>query len=63
MGRKSRLFESESFHCRQLAEEVCLLTYTLMQGERKTRRATIWKRSPEGWKIIFHQGTIVQDEV
>ena len=29
-------------------------------GGRITRRATIWKRSGDGWKIVFHQGTIVQ---
>jgi hypothetical protein len=39
-----------------------LLTYTLLQhSERKTRRSTIWQRTPDGWKIVFHQGTIVQD--
>ncbi len=38
------------------------LTYTLLQhSERKTRRSTIWQRTPDGWKIVFHQGTIVQD--
>ncbi len=47
--------------CRRLAEEVYLLTYTLLQGERKTRRTSIWRRSETGWKIVFHQGTIVQD--
>jgi hypothetical protein len=37
------------------------LTYTLVQhNERKTRRSTIWQRTPEGWKIVFHQGTIVR---
>jgi hypothetical protein len=30
------------------------------QGGRITRRATIWRRSGDGWKIVFHQGTIVQ---
>lgn len=54
-------WETTDFHCRRLAEEVYLLTYTLLQGERKTRRATIWQRTPTGWKIVFHQGTIVQE--
>jgi hypothetical protein len=54
-------WETMDFHCRRLAEEVYLLTYTLLQGERKTRRATIWQRTPTGWKIVFHQGTLVQD--
>jgi len=53
--------EATEFHCRNLAEDVYLLTYTLCQGERKTRRATIWQRTDTGWKIVFHQGTIVQE--
>lgn len=55
------IWEASEFHCRQLAENVYLLTYTLMQDKvRKTRRSTIWKRTQEGWKILFHQGTIVE---
>ena len=53
-------WETRDFHCRRLAEDVYLLTYTLLQGERKTRRATIWQNTAAGWKIVFHQGTIVQ---
>jgi hypothetical protein len=57
------VWEATGFHCRELAENVFLLTYTLLQdNRRKTRRATIWQRTPESWKIVFHQGTIVQDE-
>lgn len=52
-------WETGEFHCRELAEAVYLLTYTLRQGERVTRRATIWRRDAEGWKIVFHQGTMV----
>lgn len=44
---------------RQLSPDTYLLTYTLLQGERLTRRATIWNRSLEGWRILYHQGTIV----
>jgi len=56
------VWETTGFHCRKLAEDVYLLTYTLIQGkERKTRRSTIWQHTPEGWKIVYHQGTIVQD--
>lgn len=56
------VWEATSFHCRRLAEDVYLLTYTLLQhGERRTRRSTIWQRTQGGWKIVFHQGTMVQD--
>jgi hypothetical protein len=56
------VWETSDFHCRRLAQDVYLLTYTLLQDTaRKTRRATIWQRTPAGWRIVFHQGTIVQD--
>jgi|SRR5271165_5862110 len=54
--------EATDFHCRRLADEVYLLTYTLFEGKRKTRRATIWQRNAADWNIVFHQGTIVQSE-
>jgi hypothetical protein len=57
------LWETTGLHCRGLAKDVFLLTYTLLQdNQRKTRRATIWQRTQEGWKIVFHQGTIVPNE-
>jgi hypothetical protein len=57
------VWETSGFHCRKLAEDVYLLTCTLLQDKtRLTRRATIWQRTPEGWKIVYHQGTIVQNE-
>ena len=53
-------WETSDFHCRRLAAEVYLLTYTLLQDrERLTRRSTIWQRTADGWKIVYHQGTIV----
>lgn len=49
-------------HCRKLAQDIYLLTYTLVQDNgRLTRRSTIWQRYLEGWTIVFHQGTLVQN--
>ncbi|HTA66114.1 MAG TPA: DUF4440 domain-containing protein [Xanthomonadaceae bacterium] len=54
------VWEAHDFHCMQIAPDHFLLTYTLLQdGSRLTRRATIWRRSDDGWKIVYHQGTIV----
>lgn len=47
--------------CQEIAADNYLFTYTLAQGRRVTRRSTIWRRTAEGWKIVFHQGTIVED--
>jgi hypothetical protein len=56
------IWETSGFLCRKLAPDIYLLTYTLIQNKiRKTRRSTLWQRTEVGWKIMFHQGTIVQD--
>jgi hypothetical protein len=56
------IWETSEFHCRELAPDLYLLTYTLIQNKiRKTRRTTLWRRTEVGWKIVFHQGTIVGD--
>ncbi len=56
------VWEASEFYCRQLGPDTYLLTYTLLQDKKRlTRRATIWQRGGDGWKIVYHQGTIVQE--
>jgi hypothetical protein len=55
-------WEAEDFHCQEIAPDNYLLTYTLHQGSRITRRSTIWRRTVNGWRIVYHQGTIVEAE-
>lgn len=52
-------WKTSDFGCRRLGAGVYLLTYTLNQNGRITRRATLWQAMPEGWRILFHQGTVV----
>jgi hypothetical protein len=47
------------FGLRQMGPEIYLLTYTLDQAGRITRRSTVWQKTGEGWTILYHQGTIV----
>lgn len=55
-------WQTSDFYCRRLAPDIYLLTYTLLQNEQRlTRRATVWQNTPEGWKIVYHQGTVVQN--
>lgn len=54
-------WQASDFLCQEIAADNYLLTYTLAQGSRITRRSTIWRRTAEGWKIVYHQGTIVED--
>jgi hypothetical protein len=53
------VWEMGDFHCVEIAPDNYLATYTLFQGERVTRRAAIWRRTADGWQILYHQGTIV----
>jgi hypothetical protein len=53
------VWEIEDFRCQEIATDNYLVTYTLFQGERVTRRTAIWRRTIEGWQIVYHQGTIV----
>ena len=56
------VWETGEFQCRSPGEDTYLLTHLLLQNHvRLTRRATIWRKTPDGWKILYHQGTVVQD--
>ena len=57
----SDVWEADGFHCTEIGPDHYLLTYTLIQDRvRVTRRATIWSKTREGWKILYHQGTVVE---
>jgi hypothetical protein len=52
-------WKASGFALRRLGPECFLLTYTLDQACRLTRRATIWEKAGETWRILYHQGTVV----
>lgn len=54
-------WETKGFHVVEVAEDNYLLTYTLVQTGRVTRRATLWRRSAGAWRAVYHQGTVVAD--
>ncbi len=51
--------QPSDFRIRQVGADTYLLHYDLLQGERRTRRTTVWERSAGGWQIVFHQGTVI----
>jgi hypothetical protein len=66
MHRREALVDADSagwkatgFGLRRLGPDCFLLTYTLDQQGRITRRATVWERAGERWRILYHQGTVV----
>ncbi len=48
--------------CRPLGDDTYMLTYRLDQAGRLTRRLSLWRRAGDGWEVLYHQGTVVQDE-
>ena len=55
-------WQTSEFGMRRLGPDTYLLTYTLDQAGRRTRRSTIWQNSENGWRILYHQGTIISVE-
>jgi hypothetical protein len=47
---------------KRLGPDTYLIIYNLMQGERFTRRSTIWRNTADGWQVLYHQGTAVSAE-
>lgn len=51
------------FACRRIAPYTYLVTYQLEQdGGRLSRRSTLWRHAPDGWKILYHQGTLIKPD-
>lgn len=48
------------FEARMISSEVALVTYRsegLEDDLEVGNRSSIWRRTPDGWKLEFHQGT------
>lgn len=54
------IWETSDFKLVQIAPDNYLLRYNLVQN--KTRRSTIWRKVNGQWKILYHQGTVIEDE-
>jgi len=55
-------WQTADFGLRRLGPDTYLLTYTLDQAGRRTRRATIWQSTETGWRILYPQGTLIAAE-
>ena len=55
------IWEASDFELLEITPNNYLLTYYLLQdNKRQTRRSTIWRKVKEEWKIVYHQGTVIQ---
>jgi len=43
----------------RLADDIVLVTYLSQRESRRCHRSSIWRRTPDGWRVYFHQGTII----
>jgi hypothetical protein len=54
------IWEASDFALTRITPDHYLLTYVLIQNERRvTRRSTIWRSVDGDWKILYHQGTLI----
>ncbi|MGI4775648.1 MAG: DUF4440 domain-containing protein [Janthinobacterium lividum] len=54
------IWEAKDFKLTPIAKDSYLLTYTLIQNKtRVTRRSTMWQNVDGSWKILYHQGTVI----
>ncbi len=51
--------ELDDFAVRGAGAGVWLATYRLRQGERLSRRVSVWRATPDGWQLVYHQGTVI----
>ncbi|MFB8004048.1 DUF4440 domain-containing protein [Nocardia sp. NPDC056000] len=58
-GAEEDSWQTSDFLLREIASDTYLLTYTLQQDDRLTRRLTVWQRAANDWTILYHQGTVV----
>lgn len=61
-SRVPEAWATREFDCLEIAPSCYLVTYTLTQGARVTLRSTIWRQTPEGWRALYHQGTVAEKE-
>jgi len=57
------IWEAKDFELTTIAPDNYLLTYILIQDKtRVTRRSTLWRRVNGDWKILYHQGTLIEGD-
>ncbi|MEW2082704.1 DUF4440 domain-containing protein [Streptomyces sp. NPDC005283] len=47
---------------RLLAPDLVQVTYVSDEGGRRARRSSLWRRTAHGWRMYFHQGTLIVPE-
>jgi len=45
----------------RLADDVIHLTFISQRAGQRALRSSIWRRTPTGWRVYFHQGTLISE--
>lgn len=45
------------FSAQPVAADLALVRYRSERPGQQSLRASLWRRGPKGWQIVFHQGT------
>lgn len=56
---REEAWHTSGHHLQQFNDTDFLMTYTLHQPTRLSRRASFWHRHGEQWLLVYHQGTVV----
>lgn len=61
-GQAPSVVETSDYQVHELGADCALLTYACVHaGDSapiKVLRSSIWRRSPSGWQLFYHQGTV-----
>lgn len=52
-------WQTADFALRPLGAGLFVFTYALQQPSRLSRRMSLWRRTSQGWQLLYHQGTPV----
>lgn len=50
-------FKAYNFKFTEISNKVILIIYETEKSSFKALRSSIWRKSDDNWKLIFHQGT------
>lgn len=56
-----RQFAVKDFDVKELSDGIVLATYKSIEDGSISLRSSIWRRYGDGWQIVFHQGTKIQE--
>jgi hypothetical protein len=46
---------------RAVTDDTVMVRWDSARGHRRARRTSLWRRDPDGWRLVHHQGTPLPD--